>query len=90
MTAGDSADAEVIEIERGYGQRLSYITVKFRGDDSGRYWEKKFTCDSAAVDRLSIGDTIRIEQLRLVGWQIDPGEHLARGITPDFGTLRKG
>jgi len=90
MAAGDSADAQVIKINRGYGRSLSQITVKFRGDGSGRYWEKDFTCDAAAVDRLSIGDSIRIEQLRLVGWQIDPDEHLASGLTPDVGCLRKG
>jgi hypothetical protein len=90
MAAGDSADAEVVKIDQGSGRSLSYITVKFQGDDSGKFWEKDFTCDSAAVDRLRVGNYIRIEQLRLVGWQIDPKEHLASGFTPDQGNLRKG
>jgi hypothetical protein len=90
MASGDSADAEVIDIDNGIGQRLSYITVRFAGDDSGRAWTKKFTCDPGAGDRVSIGRTIRIEQLPGFGWQIDPKEDLAHGITPDYGNLTKG
>lgn len=90
MAVGDSADAEVMEIDQRYPGQLSYITVRFSGDDSGRPWEKKFTCDYAGVVRLSVGDYIRIEQIRVLGWQIDPSEHLASGFTPDFGNLRKG
>ena len=78
MAAGDTADALVTKITPGYGMQLAWITVKFYADDSGTPVTKEFPVHNVKVERLSVGDYIRVEQLRIVGWQIDPRENLGK------------
>jgi hypothetical protein len=79
MAVGDSADARVTKIKRGYGKQKTYVTVEFAGD-SDRRTEKEFICESDKADRLDIDSVILVVHTKF-GWQIAQSENLATGFT---------